>query len=82
VPTDPIVFLFDVDNTVLDNDRFAAALGANIDEVPGGDLRRRYRDLFSKLREDVGYADYLGAMQLQRSVLGNYSTTNAWSFAP
>ncbi len=59
----PIVFLFDVDNTLLDNDRFSADLDARLERDFGVDGRKRYRTIYARLRDEHGYADYLGAVQ-------------------
>ena len=59
----PVVFLLDVDNTLLDNDRFAADLGARLEEAFGAAQRERYWAIFARLREELGYADYLAALQ-------------------
>jgi len=58
-----LVFLFDVDNTLLDNDRVIADLMRHLELEVGPDGQRRYRDLFEELRMQLGYADYLGALQ-------------------
>jgi hypothetical protein len=57
------VFLLDVDNTLLDNDRFAADLGNHLDQAFGEDQRDRYWAIYRRLRNQQGYADYLGALQ-------------------
>ena len=57
------MFLLDVDNTLLDNDRFAADLGARLEQSFGAAERQRYWTIFAKLRDEVGYADYLAALQ-------------------
>ena len=59
----PIVFLFDVDNTLLDNDRIHDDLDRHITEVFGAEATKTYWDLYEELRDKLGYADYLGAMQ-------------------
>ena len=61
-----IVFLFDVDNTLFDNDRFSADLDARLQRDFGADGRARYRSHYEALREALGYADYLGAVQRLR----------------
>jgi len=58
-----IVFLLDVDNTLLDNDRFGADLGARLEQAFGADERDRYWAIFTALREALSYADYLAALQ-------------------
>ena len=61
-----IVFLFDVDNTLLDNDRVSADLRAHLDQEVGSDCGHEYWEHFEKLRSELGYADYLGALQRYR----------------
>ena len=51
----PVVFLFDVDNTLLDNDRFAADLSARLEESFGRAGRERYWVINAKLRDELGY---------------------------
>jgi FMN phosphatase YigB (HAD superfamily) len=63
----PVVFLLDVDNTLLDNDRVTAHLARHLDREVGPDGRERYWAIFEKLRAELGYADYLGALQLYRA---------------
>ena len=62
-----VVFLLDVDNTLLDNDRFGADLTAHLDHDFGEAERRRYWSIYEGLRGQLGYADYLGALQIFRS---------------
>ena len=59
----PLVFLFDVDNTLLDNDRFNAELSGWLDQAFGQVERERYWAIYATQREQNGYADYLGALQ-------------------
>jgi FMN phosphatase YigB (HAD superfamily) len=61
-----IVFLFDVDNTLLDNDRVQHDLNAHLGLEYGAAARDRYWALFEELRAQLGYADYLGALQRYR----------------
>ena len=63
---DTVVFLFDVDNTLLDNDRVTADLQRHLTKEVGPDRQRCYWDLFEQLRSELGYADYLGALQRYR----------------
>ena len=63
---DNIVFLFDVDNTLLDNDRVTAHLKRHLEQQVGQERQQRYWDLFEQLRAELGYADYLGALQRYR----------------
>ena len=65
-PRAPVVFLVDVDNTLLDNDLVTADLRRHLDEAVGPEGRARYWALFEQLRVDLGYADYLGALQRYR----------------
>lgn len=61
-----VVFLFDVDNTLLDNDRVTAALKRFLTKEVGDERTGRYWRIFEELRNDVGYADYLGSLQEYR----------------
>lgn len=61
-----IVFLFDVDNTLLDNDRVTADLSDFLEKEVGKKRKREYWEIFEKLRSELGYADYLGALQRYR----------------
>jgi FMN phosphatase YigB (HAD superfamily) len=58
-----VVFLFDVDNTLLDNDRVQADLADHLTESYGADAGNRYWDIFEEVRQELGYADYLGALE-------------------
>jgi FMN phosphatase YigB (HAD superfamily) len=62
-----VVFLFDVDNTLLDNDRVSADLKRFLTDHVGQERQRRYWALFEELRTELGYADYLGALQRYRT---------------
>ncbi len=66
MPTAKIVFLFDVDNTLLDNDRVTADLKRHLEKHVGADRAHRYWELFEAIRSELGYADYLGALQRYR----------------
>lgn len=68
-PTNEVVFLLDVDNTLLDNDRFAADLGDRLEQAFGADGRARYWKIFGDRRDQLGLADYLGSLQLFRTGL-------------
>ena len=62
-----VVFLFDVDNTLLDNDRVTADLRRHLEKEVGNDGSLSYWNIFEQLRNELGYADYLGALQRYRS---------------
>ncbi len=62
----PVLFLVDVDNTLLDNDQVVADLMRYLEETIGHDCQRQYWEIFTRLREELGYADYLGALQRYR----------------
>src|ERR1035441_8604659 len=62
-----LVFLFDVDNTLLDNDRVIADLSDYLKREVGPLRARCYWNLFERLRTRLGYADYFGALQHCRS---------------
>ena len=61
-----VVFLFDVDNTLLDNDRVQADLRDYLAREHGEPARDRYWAIFEELRAELGYADYLGALERLR----------------
>jgi len=61
-----VVFLFDVDNTLLDNDRVTADLKKHLEREVGPQRAQRYWAHFEQLRDELGYADYLGALQRYR----------------
>jgi FMN phosphatase YigB (HAD superfamily) len=63
-----IVFLFDVDNTMLDNDRVIADLRQYLMSEIGAASTEHYFRIFEQLRSELGYADYLGALQRYRLV--------------
>lgn len=62
------VFLFDVDNTLLDNDRVTADLKRQLEREVGHERQERYWTIFEELRTELGYADYLGALQRYRTI--------------
>jgi FMN phosphatase YigB (HAD superfamily) len=64
--TGDTVFLFDVDNTLLDNDRVQADLGAHLADNYGPGIRDRFWVIFEELRAELGYADYLGTLERYR----------------
>lgn len=61
-----LVFLFDVDNTLLDNDRVQGDLFRHLARKFGNKARDRYVTIFEELRAELGYADYLGALERYR----------------
>jgi FMN phosphatase YigB (HAD superfamily) len=66
MPRHPVVTLIDVDNTLLDNDAVTADLRNHLIAEVGRQRQGRYWEIFEELREQVGYADYLGALQRYR----------------
>ena len=66
MPPSDIVFLLDVDNTLLDNDAVIEDLRRHLRDAFGGESERRYWEIFEQLRRELGYADYLGALQRYR----------------
>lgn len=60
------VIMFDVDNTLLDNDRVTGDLKKHLENKVGQDSQDRYWAIFEQLRTELGYADYLGALQRYR----------------
>ena len=63
----PVVYLLDVDNTLLDNDAVITDLKVYLRATFGSDAERRYWTIFEELRSELGYADYLGALQRFRA---------------
>ena len=59
-------FLVDVDNTLLDNDAIVEDLKRHLGDAFGAACQQRYWDIFEDLRHELGYADYLGALQRYR----------------
>ena len=58
-----VVFLFDVDNTLIDNDRVQADLKEHLKQAYGVAARDRYWEILEELRNELGYVDYLGALE-------------------
>jgi FMN phosphatase YigB (HAD superfamily) len=67
IPAEKVVFLFDVDNTLLNNDQVTRDLQAHLEREVGSYGARRYWAIFESLRTALGYADYLGALQRFRT---------------
>src|ERR1700730_9740002 len=63
---DIVVFFFDVDNTLLDNDRIIDDLRRHLEREVGQEHSEHYWEIFEQLRAELGYADYLGALQRYR----------------
>ncbi len=61
-----VVFLVDVDNTLLDNDRLIRDLMSHIEREYGAQSRERYSEILEEVRSTLGYVDYLGALQQYR----------------
>jgi FMN phosphatase YigB (HAD superfamily) len=66
-PHPSVVYLLDVDNTLLDSDRVIADLMRHLDETVGHALQQDYWSIFNRRRAELGYADYLGALQAYRN---------------
>ena len=64
--TPNVVFLFDVDNTLIDNDRVQAHLKEHLEQTYGAATRDRYWEILEDLRNELGYVDYLGALERYR----------------
>jgi len=67
MPQNRTVFLFDVDNTLLDNDHVTADLKRHLEQHVGPERSRCYWQRFEEIRAELGYADYLGALQRYRT---------------
>lgn len=63
---DDIVFLIDCDNTLMDNDRVQSDLREHMEKEFGAEARDRYWSIYTELFAQLGYADYLGALQRYR----------------
>ncbi|HKN00281.1 MAG TPA: HAD family hydrolase [Candidatus Binataceae bacterium] len=63
---DTVVFLLDIDNTLVNNDAIVADLMKHIEAEVGLEQQKRYWEYFEELRTELGYADYLGALQRYR----------------
>jgi len=74
-----VVFLLDVDDTLLDNDQFAADLGDRLERSFGAAERARYWEIFGRLRDQLGLADYLGSLQAFRTGLEDHPELLAMS---
>jgi len=66
IPPNEVVVLFDVDNTLLDNDRIIDDLKRHLEHEFGAETRDSYFAILEALHEELGYADYLGALQRYR----------------
>ena len=74
-----VIFLLDVDNTLLDNDRFAVDLGDRLEQAFGASERARYWEIFGRLRDQLGLADYLASLQVFRTGLDDHPDLLAMS---
>lgn len=61
-----LVFLFDIDNTLLDNDRIQQDLRDHLTQKVGAECQQKYWDTLEELRSELGYVDYLGSLQRYR----------------
>ena len=59
----PIVFLVDVDNTLIDNDGIQQDLKDHLERTYGATARDRYWRILEDLMVELGYRDYIGALQ-------------------
>jgi FMN phosphatase YigB (HAD superfamily) len=64
--TQPVVFLLDVDNTLLDNDTAQSDYISEILRTVSAQAAQRYSVIFQDIVKELGYADYLGALQRYR----------------
>jgi len=62
-----LVYLVDVDNTLLDNDSVIDVLRKHLRDALGAECEQRYWGILEELRRELGYADYLGALQRYRN---------------
>ena len=66
MPESRMVCLFDVDNTLLDHDHVTADLRRHLQSTVGPERAQSYWKHFEQIRTELGYADYLGALQRYR----------------
>lgn len=59
----PLVFLIDVDNTLVDNDGIQQDLKDHLERTYGAAARDRYWKILEDLMVELGYRDYIGALQ-------------------
>jgi FMN phosphatase YigB (HAD superfamily) len=76
LPVAEVVFLLDVDNTLLDSDQFAADFRTHLEREFGSASADRFWTIFTRLRGELGYVDYLGALQLFRLEAGRRRSDN------
>jgi FMN phosphatase YigB (HAD superfamily) len=62
-----VVFLFDVDNTLLDHDRVVSDVRRFMEREIGKDRQQRYWEILETIRAELGYVDYLGTLQRYRA---------------
>ena len=67
-PPEPVVFLFDIDNTLLNNDKITEDMRHHLTHHFGSAASVKYWEIFEDLRAELGYADYLGALQRYRTL--------------
>ncbi len=67
-PPEPVVFLFDIDNTLLNNDKITEDMRHHLTHHFGATASIKYWEIFEQLRAELGYADYLGALQRYRAL--------------
>ncbi|HUQ42054.1 MAG TPA: hypothetical protein VM052_06110, partial [Candidatus Limnocylindrales bacterium] len=58
-----VVFLLDVDNTLIDNDRVRGRLLEATEHVLGAELARAYWHTYEEVREDLGFVDSLATLK-------------------
>jgi FMN phosphatase YigB (HAD superfamily) len=63
----PLVFLVDIDNTLLDNDAIQQDLKDHLERAFGVAARERYWRILEDLFAQLGYRDYIGALQRYRA---------------
>jgi FMN phosphatase YigB (HAD superfamily) len=68
-----VVFLLDVDNTLIDNDHFGADLGDRLEQSFGAFEKARYWSIIARRREEIGLVDYLGSLQEFRAGLDDHA---------
>src|SRR5215212_1388340 len=68
-----IAFLFDLDNTLIDQDGIEEDLRKHLIEAHGGAAGGRYWKIFERLREELGQPDYMGALTAWREAADGHT---------
>jgi hypothetical protein len=65
---DDLVFLLDVDNTLLDNDRAKEDMAARVEDLVGAERAARWWELYEQVRQETDVVDYPRTLTRYRAV--------------